>query len=257
MSAKIAINGFGRIGRCVARILKETGGEQLELVAINDLTPAHTLAHLLQFDSVHGEWTREVFAEGSAITIGSQTIPVYSEADPSKLPWAELSVDLVLECTGRFRSREGAGKHLNAGAKRVVISAPGEIGIDHTLCMGINSDSFDPMSHQIISNASCTTNCLAPLAKVLHERFGLLKGHMVTVHSYTNDQRILDSPHQDLRRARAAALSMIPTTTGAAKAIELVMPELKGTLDGVAIRVPTPNVSIVCLTAQVARPTTR
>ncbi len=254
---RIAINGFGRIGRCIARALfAQTKGE-LELVAINDLTDAATLAHLLQFDSVHGAYTLPVQATGAGLTIGSREVPILAERDPSKLPWGKLGVDLVLECTGLFTSKEKAGAHLAAGAKRVVISAPGAADVDATFCIGINHTQFDPKKHFVVSNASCTTNCLAPVAKVLDEAFGIVKGHMVTVHSYTNDQNVLDLPHKDLRRARAAGLSMIPTTTGAAKAIGLVLPELKGKLDGTSIRVPTPNVSIVCLTAQVAKKTTR
>ena len=254
---KIAINGFGRIGRCIARILLSRGVQDLELVGINDLTDAKTLAHLLQYDSVHGKLDSEVRAEDGGLLIAGKRVPIYAEKDPSKLPWKSLGADIVLECTGLFTSKEKASAHLNAGAKRVVISAPGGADVDGTFCVGINLDSYDPAKHVVISNASCTTNCLAPIAKVVHQRFGIVKGHMVTVHSYTNDQNVLDLPHKDLRRARAAALSMIPTTTGAAKAIGLVLPELKGKLDGTAIRVPTPNVSIVCLTAQVSKKTTR
>jgi glyceraldehyde 3-phosphate dehydrogenase len=257
-ATRIAINGFGRIGRCIARILEGAGGEQeVELVGINDLTDARTLAHLLQFDSVHGTFEGEVRAEDGALIINGRKVPISAEKDPSKLPWAALGVDVVLECTGLFTSKEKASAHLKAGAKRVVISAPGGADVDGTFCVGINLEGYDPAKHVVISNASCTTNCLAPVAKVLHQRFGIVKGHMVTVHSYTNDQNVLDLPHKDLRRARAAALSMIPTTTGAAKAIGLVLPELKGKLDGTAIRVPTPNVSLVCLTAQLAKKTTK
>jgi glyceraldehyde 3-phosphate dehydrogenase len=254
---RIAINGFGRIGRCIARALFAQAKGELELVAINDLTDAATLAHLLQFDSVHGAYTLPVQASGSGLKIGSREVPILAERDPSKLPWGKLGVDLVLECTGLFTSKEKAGAHLAAGAKRVVISAPGAADVDATFCIGINHTQFDPKKHFVVSNASCTTNCLAPVAKVLNERFGIVKGYMVTVHSYTNDQNVLDLPHKDLRRARAAGISMIPTGTGAAKAIGLVLPELKGKLDGTSIRVPTPNVSIVCLTAQVAKKTTR
>lgn len=257
MATKIAINGFGRIGRCVTRLLFGAQEHDLELVAINDLTSADVLAHLLQFDSVHREFGHEVRVDGSSLIIGDKKIAMFAEKDPAKLPWKDLGVDVVLECTGIFRDRAGATKHLDAGAKRVIISAPGEKDIDGTFCMGINEKTFDPAKHTIISNASCTTNCLAPMAKVLNETFGIIKGHMVTVHSYTNDQRILDLPHKDLRRARAAALSMIPTSTGAAKAIGLVLPELKGKLDGTSIRVPTPDVSITCLTVHVAKQTTR
>jgi glyceraldehyde 3-phosphate dehydrogenase len=257
MATKIAINGFGRIGRCIARILLARGAGDLDLVGINDLTDATTLAHLLQFDSVHRTWGADVQAEGGALVIAGRRVPIYAERDPSKLPWKALGVEVVLECTGLFTSKEKAAGHLVAGAKRVIISAPGGSDVDATLCVGINLDAYEPAKHTVVSNASCTTNCLAPVAKVLHDRFGILKGHMVTVHSYTNDQSVLDLPHKDLRRARAAALSMIPTSTGAAKAIGLVLPQLKGKLDGTAIRVPTPDVSIVCLTALVAKKTTR
>jgi glyceraldehyde 3-phosphate dehydrogenase len=263
MSLKIAINGFGRIGRCVTRLLY-TGPDspvqkgEIEIAAINDLTDAKTLAHLLEFDSVHRTFSQKVGAEDGSLIIGDKKVKQFAEKDPAKLPWKQLGVDVVLECTGIFRGRElGAGKHLDAGAKRVIISAPGEKDIDGTFVMGVNSAGYDPNKHFIVSNASCTTNCLAPITKVLHDTATILKGHMVTVHSYTNDQNLLDLPHKDLRRARAAALSMIPSSTGAAKAIGLVMPELKGKLDGTAIRVPTPNVSITCLTAHVSRKTTR
>ncbi len=254
MTIRIAINGFGRIGRCVTRVLFDRAHD-LELVAVNDLTDARTLAHLLRYDSSHGRWPRHVEVEEGALRIDDRLLRVLSEADPARLPWDELGVDLVLECTGRFRTREKASAHLRAGAKRVLISAPGGSDVDATFVYGVNHDRYDPEAHRVVSNASCTTNCLAPVAKVLHEHFGILAGHMITVHSYTNDQRILDLPHKDLRRARAAALSMIPTTTGAAKAIGLVLPELKGRLDGSAVRVPTANVSIVALTVQVERPT--
>jgi glyceraldehyde 3-phosphate dehydrogenase len=257
MATKIAINGFGRIGRCIARILLSEGASDIELVAINDLTSAETLAHLLAFDSVHRRFSKTVEAKEGALIIGGKRIPVLAEKDPAKLPWKSLGASVVIESTGLFTSREGAQKHLDAGAQRVIISAPGGSDIDGTFCIGINTDSYDPAKHVIVSNASCTTNCLAPLAKVLHSSFGIVKGHMVTVHSYTNDQKVLDLPHKDLRRARAAGLSMIPTSTGAAKAIGLVMPELKGKLDGTSIRVPTPNVSLVCLTAQVGKKTSR
>ena len=257
MAIRVGINGFGRIGRCVARVILQSGKSDVQIAGINDITDAPTLAHLLQFDSVHGRLGKEVKAEGSALVVDGQTIPVTAERDPEQIPWKKQGVDVVLECTGLFRSKEKASKHLRAGARFVIISAPGESDIDGTFCVGINTDQFDPEKHRIISNASCTTNCLAPLAKVLHTSFGIVKGHMVTVHSYTNDQRILDLPHSDLRRARAAAVSMIPSTTGAAKAIGLVLPELKGKLDGTAIRVPTPNVSITCLTALVSKKVTR
>ena len=255
MATKIGINGFGRIGRCVARIAAERA--DVEIVGINDLTTPQMLAHLLEWDSVHRHFGHPVKAEDDAIWVGDQRIPVSAERDPSKLKWGELGAEVVLECTGLFRTKEKAQPHLEAGAKRVIISAPGKGDIDGTFVVGINSDSFDPAKHQIISCASCTTNCLAPIAKVLQDSFGIVKGHMVTVHAYTNDQGLLDQPHSDMRRARAAAMSMIPTSTGAATAIGLVLPELKGKLDGTAIRVPTPNVSLTCLTAQVAKTTDR
>ena len=255
MVTKIGINGFGRIGRCVARIAAER--DDIEIVGINDLTSAQMLAHLLEWDSVHRHFSHPVKAESGAIWIGDRRIPVSAEKDPSKLKWGELGAEVVLECTGLFRSREKTQPHIDAGAKRVIISAPGKGDIDGTFVVGINSDQYDPERHRIISCASCTTNCLAPIAKVVHDSFGIVKGHMVTVHAYTNDQRILDLPHSDMRRARAAALSMIPTSTGAATAIGLVLPELKGKLDGTAIRVPTPNVSLTCLTAQVGKSTDR
>jgi glyceraldehyde 3-phosphate dehydrogenase len=253
MATRIAINGFGRIGRCVTRILFD-GKNDLELVAINDLTDPKTLAHLLEFDSVHRHFSGTE-AGTDAITVRGKKIPIFAKKDPAELPWKDLGVDIVLECTGVFKNQAGCQKHLSAGAKRVIISAPGEKDIDGTFCVGINTDGYDPKKHVIISNASCTTNCLAPMAKVLNDSFGIVKGHMVTVHSYTNDQNILDLPHKDLRRARAAALSMIPSTTGAAKAIGLVLPELKGKLDGTSIRVPTPDVSLTCLTAVVGKST--
>jgi len=257
MATKIGINGFGRIGRCITRVLFEQNVSDVEIVGINDLTSAEALAHLLAFDSVHGRFSKPVSVKDGALLVGDKRIPVLAEKDPAKLPWKSLGASTVIESTGLFTNREGAQKHIDAGAQRVIISAPGGSDIDGTFCVGINADQFDPAKHKIVSNASCTTNCLAPVAKVLHEKLGILKGHMVTVHSYTNDQRVLDLPHKDLRRARAAALSMIPTSTGAAKAIGLVLPELKGKLDGTSIRVPTPNVSIVCLTAQVGKKTNR
>ena len=257
MATRIAINGFGRIGRCVTRVLYESKNKDLELVAINDLTDPKTLAHLLAYDSVHRRFGTPVEASSDGIVVGGKKIPIFAKKDPSELPWKDLGVDVVLECTGHFRDKAGGEKHIAAGAKRVIISAPGEKDIDGTFCVGINTDGYDPSKHRIISNASCTTNCLAPMAKVLNDSFGIVKGHMVTVHSYTNDQQLLDLPHKDLRRARAAALSMIPSTTGAAKAIGLVLPDLKGKLDGTSIRVPTPNVSLTCLTAHVGKKTTR
>jgi glyceraldehyde 3-phosphate dehydrogenase len=254
MATKIGINGFGRIGRCVARIAATT--DDIEIVGINDLTSAEMLAHLLEWDSVHGHFDHPVKADDGAIWIGDHRIPVSAERDPANLKWGELGAEVVLECTGLFRTKETAQPHLDVGAKRVIISAPGK-QIDGTFVVGINSDKFDPSVHEIVSCASCTTNCLAPIAKVLNDSFGIVKGHMVTVHSYTNDQRILDLPHSDMRRARAAAVSMIPTSTGAATAIGLVLPELEGKLAGTAIRVPTPNVSMTCLTAQVGKETDR
>ncbi|CAG0961725.1 partial glyceraldehyde 3-phosphate dehydrogenase, partial [Gammaproteobacteria bacterium] len=237
------------------RILFEQASD-LELGGINDLTTNATLAHLLKYDSIHRTFEPSVSADDESITIGGKRIPAFAKKDPAELPWKDLGVDIVMECTGVFRGKATASKHLTAGANRVIISAPGEKDVDATFCVGINSSSYDPAKHTVVSNASCTTNCLAPVAKVLHERFGIVKGYMVTVHSYTNDQNILDLPHKDLRRARAAAMSMIPTSTGAAKAIGLVIPELKGKLDGRSIRVPTPDVSLVCLTASVSRATT-
>jgi glyceraldehyde 3-phosphate dehydrogenase len=257
MATKIAINGFGRIGRCVARVLFDAGITDIELVGINDLTDAPTLAHLLKFDSVHRTFKQDVVAEGKGIVVGNKNIPIFAEKDPAKLPWKDLGVDIVLECTGIFRSKAKAGAHITAGAKRVIISAPGENDVDGTFCVGVNSDQYDASKHTVFSNASCTTNCLSPMAKVLNDTFGIVKGHMVTVHSYTNDQQLLDLPHKDLRRARAAAVSMIPSSTGAAKAIGLVLPALKGKLDGTAIRVPTVDVSLTCLTVQVGKQTSR
>jgi glyceraldehyde 3-phosphate dehydrogenase len=245
MAIKVGINGFGRIGRQVFRIMIERGG--FDVVGVNDLTDAATLAHLLKYDSVHGRFDADVRAEDDHIVVDGDRFRVMSEKDPAKLPWKDLGADIVIESTGKFKDREGAGKHLAAGAKRVLISAPAK-DPDWTVVLGVNGDEYDPDKHFIISNASCTTNCLAPVAKVLLDNFGISSGIMTTIHAYTNDQRILDFPHKDLRRARAAAVSMIPTTTGAAKAIGLVIPELKGKLDGFAIRVPTPNVSIVDLT---------
>ena len=254
MTMKIAINGFGRIGRCVLRALLERK-EDLEVVAINDLDKPATLAHLFKYDSVHRTWPGEVSSTEDAIVVDGKRILISAEKDPAALPWKKLGVDVVLECTGRFTDRAGAEKHLQAGAKKVIISAPAK-GPDLTVCVGINSDAYDPKQHHIISNASCTTNALSPVAKVLHESFGIEHGLMTTIHSYTNDQRILDLPHSDLRRARAAALSMIPASTGAAKAIGEVLPALKGKLNGMAVRVPTPNVSLVDLTVVLSKPTT-
>ncbi len=253
MALKVAINGFGRIGRNFFRA--SLNEDSFEIVAINDITDAKTLAHLLKYDSVHGIFDADVSSKEDSIVVNGKTYKVYAETDPEKLPWKELGVDVVIESTGRFREREKAQKHLKAGAKRVIISAPGK-GVDITIVIGVNHHKLDLSKHFIISNASCTTNCLAPVAKVIHENFVIKKGFMTTVHAYTNDQRILDLPHKDLRRARAAALSIIPTTTGAATAVGEVMPELKGKLDGMAMRVPTANVSIVDLVAEVEKSTT-
>ncbi|MEW6698463.1 MAG: type I glyceraldehyde-3-phosphate dehydrogenase [Bacillota bacterium] len=259
MAIKIGINGFGRIGRNVLRAMlkKEPvrAGSPVQIVAVNDLTDPQTLAHLLKYDSVHGELTAEVACTENTILVNDVEIKVFAEADPAKLPWGQLGADIVIESTGRFTKGADAAKHIEAGAKKVIISAPGK-EVDATIVMGVNDHTYDPANHHVISNASCTTNCLAPFAKVLHEKFGIVKGLMTTVHSYTNDQRILDLPHKDLRRARAAGQSIIPTTTGAAKAVALVLPELKGKLNGFAMRVPTPNVSVVDLVAELAVHTT-
>jgi len=252
MSVRIAINGFGRIGRNFLRT--SNGYKEFEIVAINDLTNAKTLAHLLRYDSIHGIFNADVKATDSGLSVDGKAIAISAVTDPAKLPWRDLNVDIVIESTGLFTDRASAQKHLDAGAKWVLISAPAK-DPDATICMGVNEESLDVAKHKIISNASCTTNCLAPVAKVLLNEFGIIRGLMTTVHSYTNDQRILDLPHSDLRRARAAALSMIPTTTGAAKAVGLVLPELKGKLDGMAIRVPTPNVSVVDLVAELGKDT--
>jgi glyceraldehyde 3-phosphate dehydrogenase len=247
MAIRIGINGFGRIGRNVLRA--SIGDPDLEFVAINDLTDAKTLSYLLKYDSVHGTLKESVEAKDDQILVDGKPIKVLAVKDPKELPWKALKVDIVIESTGRFTDREGAGKHLSAGAKQVIISAPAK-DPDVTVVLGVNEDKFDPKLHHIVSNASCTTNCLAPVAKVLLETFGIKHGAMTTIHSYTNDQQLLDLPHKDLRRTRAAAMSMIPTSTGAAKALHLVIPELKGKLDGLAIRVPTPNVSLVDLTVE-------
>ncbi len=248
MSIKLGINGFGRIGRLVFRAAMKH--PDVDVVAINDLTDAATMAHLLTYDSVHGRLEPEAVAKDNAIELGDRTIGITSIKDPAELPWGDVGVDIVAECTGIFRDREGVSKHLAAGARKVIISAPAK-DPDITIVMGVNSNQYDPRQHHVISNASCTTNCLAPVAKVLLENFGIRSGLMTTVHAYTGDQRLLDFPHKDLRRARSAALSMIPTTTGAAKAVALVLPELEGKLNGLAIRVPTPNVSIVDFVATI------
>ncbi|HVC21528.1 MAG TPA: type I glyceraldehyde-3-phosphate dehydrogenase [Vicinamibacterales bacterium] len=253
MAVRVGINGFGRIGRNILRAA--IGDRDVTIVAVNDLTNAATLAHLLKYDSVLGTLDATVTAGADAITVAGAPVKVLSERDPAALPWKALGVDIVFESTGRFTKRDDAAKHLAAGARKVIVTAPAK-GPDLTVVMGVNDAQYDPATHHVISNASCTTNCLAPVAKVLLERFGLRKGWMSTVHAYTNDQQLLDLPHKDLRRARAAALSIIPTTTGAATAVGEVLPELKGRLDGVAMRVPTPNVSIVDLTAILDRRTT-
>ena len=254
MAIRVGINGFGRIGRNVVRAARAMNVSELEFVAVNDLTDTKTLAHLLKYDSVHGRYPGEVSARADSISVDGRGLKVLSEKDPAKLPWKDLGVELVLESTGRFTDRESAALHLKGGAKRVIISAPAKQE-DVTIVYGVNHESYDPAKHQIISNASCTTNCLVPVVKVILDRFGFVSGFMTTVHSYTNDQNILDLPHKDLRRARAAAISIIPTTTGAAKATSLVLPELKGKIDGVSLRVPTPDVSVVALTCVVQKAT--
>jgi glyceraldehyde 3-phosphate dehydrogenase len=254
MTIKVGINGFGRIGRNVVRAALKHGSA-LEFVAVNDLTDSKTLAHLLKYDSVHGTLANDVAPADKALLVDGKSIRVFSERDPAKLPWKELGVDVVLECTGLFTDRDKAAAHLTGGARKVIISAPAK-GADLTICFGVNHTAYDAAKHHVVSNASCTTNCLAPVAKVLHETFGIRRGLMTTVHAYTNDQQILDLPHKDLRRARAAGMSMIPTTTGAARAVGEVLPDLKGKLDGMAIRVPTPNVSIVDLTAELKQTAT-
>src|ERR1700756_2164787 len=255
MSVRVAINGFGRIGRNVLRAIVETGRNDIEVVALNDLAPVETNAHLLRFDSVHGRFPGEVTVKGDSIDCGTGPIRVTAIKDPAQLPWRELAIDIALECTGIFTSKEKASAHLAAGAKRVLVSAPAD-DVDLTVVYGVNHDKLTK-DHVVVSNASCTTNCLAPIAKVLHDAVGIEKGFMTTVHSYTNDQPSQDQFHKDLYRARAAALNMIPTSTGAAKAVGLVLPELKGKLDGIAIRVPTPNVSVVDLKFIAKRATTK
>lgn len=252
MAVKVAINGFGRIGRNMFRAA--IGSPEIEIVALNDLTDPATLAHLLKYDSIHGIFDAKVESDAENIIVNERKIRVFKERDPAALPWKSLGVQIVVESTGHFTNREDADKHIKAGASKVIISAPGK-GMDITICMGVNEKNYNPAAHSVLSNASCTTNCLAPVAKVLMEEFGIVRGLMTTVHAYTNDQQILDLPHKDLRRARAAAMSMIPTTTGAAKAVSLVLPQLKGKLDGMAIRVPIPNVSVVDLVVQTERST--
>jgi glyceraldehyde 3-phosphate dehydrogenase len=252
MAIRVGINGFGRIGRNILRA--SLSDKEIEFVAVNDITDAATLAHLLKYDSILGNLADEVKAEGDTIHVAGRAIKVLAMKNPADLPWKSLGAEYVIESTGLFTDADKAKMHIDAGAKKVIISAPAK-GEDITIVMGVNDDKYDPRNHRIVSNASCTTNCLGPVAKVLHDTFGIVKGQMTTIHSYTNDQKILDLPHKDLRRARAAALSMIPTSTGAAKAIYLAIPELKGKLDGVAIRVPTPNVSIVDLTVELQKAT--
>jgi glyceraldehyde 3-phosphate dehydrogenase len=254
MSVRVGINGFGRIGRNVFRAAAK-GDTDIEIVAVNDITDTATLAHLLDYDSIFGRYPGEVQADGDHLRVDGRQVRVLAERDPANLPWGDLGVDVVIESTGLFTAREKAAAHLSAGARKVIISAPAK-NPDLTVCIGVNDQEYDPEQHDVISNASCTTNCLAPLAKVLMDEFGLEQGYMTTCHSYTNDQRILDLPHSDLRRARAAALSIIPTSTGAARAIGEVLPALKGRLDGIALRVPTPDGSVVDLTATVGRETT-
>jgi len=255
MAVRVGINGFGRIGRNVLRAAVTMQSDAVEFVAVNDITDPKTLAHLLKYDSVHGRFPGSVETKGDCLVVNGREIRVTAIKEPEQLPWKDLGVGLVLESTGRFTDRDQAAKHLAAGAKKVVISAPAK-GEDITIVMGVNHDRYDPAKHHVVSNASCTTNCLVPVVKVVLDRFGFVRGFMTTVHSYTNDQPVLDLPHKDLRRARAAALSIIPTTTGAAKATSLVIPELKGKIDGISLRVPTPDVSLVDLTAEVGKRTT-
>jgi glyceraldehyde 3-phosphate dehydrogenase len=252
---RVGINGFGRIGRNVVRAAKAAGHDDIDFVAVNDLTDTTTLAHLLKYDSVHGKFPLDVSVADGGLNVGGDLMKVFSERDPANLPWGEVGVDIVLESTGRFTDRDKAAAHLAGGAKKVIISAPAK-GEDKTFCYGVNHNDYDPAKHHVISNASCTTNCLVPVVSVIQEKFGFVRGFMTTVHSYTNDQSILDQPHKDLRRARAAAMSIIPTSTGAAKATSLVIPSVKGKIDGVSLRVPTADVSIVDLTCTVERATT-
>ncbi len=254
MAIRVGINGFGRIGRQVIRAAFEQGVADVDFVAVNDLTDTKTLAHLFKYDSIHGTFDGDVSHGEGTLDIDGHDVKVLSERDPSALPWRQLGVDIVLESTGRFTNAADARKHIDGGARKVIISAPGK-GEDITLVMGVNSDKYDNSKHHVISNASCTTNCLVPMVKVVRDAFGFRHASMVTIHSYTNDQHLLDSPHKDLRRARSAAMSMIPTTTGAAKATSLVIPEVKGKIDGISIRVPTPDVSLTELTVEVEKPT--
>jgi glyceraldehyde 3-phosphate dehydrogenase len=249
MPIRVAINGFGRIGRNVLRAAKKAGANDIDFVAVNDLTDTKTLAHLLQYDSVHGKYAGVVEARENSLVVDGDEVRVFAEKDPGALPWADLGVDIVIESTGRFTSKADAEKHIQGGARKVIISAPAK-NEDITIVLGVNEEKYDPANHHVVSNASCTTNCLAPVVKVLLDEFGFRRGLMTTVHAYTNDQNILDLPHKDLRRARAAGMSIIPTSTGAAKATSLVIPEVKGKIDGTAFRVPTPDVSVVDLTAE-------
>ena len=253
MAVRVAVNGFGRIGRNVFRASQ--GNKEIEIVAINDLTDTKTLAHLLKWDSTFGEFPHDIVAGEGKLVVGGKDITVTAKKDPAELPWKDLKIDIVLECTGLFLDKAGAGKHITAGAKKVLISAPAK-DPDATFVLGVNEHTYDPAKHHIISNASCTTNCLAPFTKVVHDNFGIVHGLMNTIHSYTNDQKLLDLPHKDLRRARAACVSIIPTSTGAAKAVSLVLPELKGKLDGMSLRVPTPDVSVVDVVFEVSKKTT-
>ncbi len=253
---KVAINGFGRIGRQVFKAIYENYGDVLDVEAINDLMDVETNAHLLKYDSTYGRFPGEVEVRDDSIYIDGEKLKSYAERDPSKLPWDELGIDVVVEATGVFRTREQASMHLTAGAKKVIISAPAKGAVDLTICLGVNEEEYDPEAHHVISNASCTTNCLAPMAKVLHDNFGITRAFMSTIHAYTNDQRILDLAHRDMRRARSAAINIIPTTTGAAKAVSLVVPDLEGKLEGMAYRVPVATVSVVDLVAQLERETT-
>jgi glyceraldehyde 3-phosphate dehydrogenase len=250
MTVRVGINGFGRIGRCVMRALENHAG--VEVVHINDLTTASTLAHLLKYDSVHGKFKGTVEGKENSLVVNGKTVGITAISNPAEIPWSAAKVDVVLECTGRFTKGEECAAHIRAGARKVILSAPGK-PIDKTIVMGVNHKEYDAKAHNVVSNGSCTTNCLAPVAKVVHEKFGIVKGLMTTIHSYTNDQRILDLPHSDMRRARAAALSMIPTSTGAAKAIAEVIPSLAGKLNGFAVRVPTPNVSLVDVTFELSK----
>jgi glyceraldehyde 3-phosphate dehydrogenase len=255
MPIRVAINGFGRIGRNVLRAAKKAGATDIDFVAVNDLTDTKTLAHLLKYDSVHGTYVGSVEARENSLVVDGDEVKVFAEKDPSALPWRDLGVDIVIESTGRFTKRADAAKHIEGGAKKVIISAPAK-DEDITIVLGVNEDKYDPANHHVVSNASCTTNCLAPVVKVLLDEFGFRRGLMTTVHAYTNDQNILDLPHKDLRRARAAGMSIIPTSTGAAKATALVIPEVKGKIDGTAFRVPTPDVSVVDLTAELEKDVT-